>query len=76
MKYLADDVDMSKRLEIFNPTDDFENYIGIVTSRTLDLTGGFIDIAKFIGYFDTSDSMYFMIDETDEEVIADDSLIL
>ena len=76
VKYLADDVDMSKRLEIFNPTEDFENYIGIVTSRTFDLTGGFIDIAKFIGYFDTSDSMYYMIDETDEEVIADDSLIL
>ena len=76
VKCLAYDINMSKRLEIYNPTDGFENYIGIVISRTLDLTGGFIDTAKYVGYFDTSASMYFMTGATDEEVIMDDSLIL
>ena len=75
-KYLADDVAMDKRLEIYNPTEDFANYIGIVTSRTIDLTGGFIDTARYIGYFDTSSTQYYMTGAEDEEVIADNSLLI
>ena len=67
---------MDKRLEIYNPTEDFANYIGIVTSRTIDLTGGFIDTARYIGYFDTSSTQYYMTGAEDEEVIADNSLLI
>lgn len=45
MKWLADNNDMNDFHVIENPNSDFNDYSGVFIKRTLDLTGGFIDVA-------------------------------
>lgn len=49
VKMLADDNKMDDFHIIENPVDRFNNYYGMFTKRTLNLTGGFIDTATLIG---------------------------
>ena len=46
---LADDNNMEDFHIVENPVDRFNNYYGMFTKRTLNLTGGFIDTATLIG---------------------------
>lgn len=49
VKMLADDNNMEDFHIVENPVDRFNNYYGMFTKRTLNLTGGFIDTATLIG---------------------------
>ena len=49
VKFLADDNVMSDFHIVENPVDQFSNYYGMFTKRSLDLTGGFIDTATLVG---------------------------
>lgn len=75
VKYLAEDVDTNKKLIIQNAVEDLTDYIGMCTSRTLDLTGGFIDDATYIGYYDNDSATYFLTNAGDD-IIPDDNIIL
>ena len=75
VKYLANDVDTNKKLLIQNAVDGLTDYIGMCTSRTIDLTGGFVDDAKYIGYYDNDSATYFMTNAGDD-IIPDDNIIL
>lgn len=75
VKYLANDVNTNKKLLIQNAVDGLADYIGMCTSRTLDLTGGFIDDATYIGYYDNDSSTYFITNQGDD-IIPDDNIIL
>ena len=62
VKYFANTLNMNEKWIIENPTPKMDNYIGIFTARDIDLTGGFIDSAKFVGFFDKADYQYFARD--------------
>ena len=49
IKMMAEDNDMEDFHIVENPVDRFNNYYGMFTKRSLDLTGGFIDTATLIG---------------------------
>lgn len=49
VKFLADDNIMSDFHIVENSVDQFSNYYGQFTKRSLDLTGGFIDTATLVG---------------------------
>ena len=57
LKWLADNNDMGDRHVVRNPVDEFNDYVGIFTKRSLDLTGGFIDTAEMAGQV-IKDSIY------------------
>ena len=73
VKYLADDIQMDSLIQIENNRKEFNNYIGQYTKRTFDLTGGFIDNASLLGYFDISDTQ---IKAGNGELFADDNRII
>lgn len=50
---------MDNKHLVENPKSGLNNIIGYYTSRNIDLSGGFIDTAKFIGYFDLSNYYYY-----------------
>lgn len=72
VKHLIHSANMNEKWIIQNSTSNMENYIGLFTRRSINLTGGFIDNAKFVGFFDTIDYNYFM----DNELIMDDEVII
>lgn len=72
VKYLADDVIINIRRVLDNSTKGMSGYVGRYTKRTLDLTGGFVDTAELVGYFDTSAEYYYAGDE----IYADDDFLL
>lgn len=75
IKYLAEDVATNKKLIIQNAVDGLTDYIGMSISRTFDLTGGFIDDATYIGYYDNESATYFLTNAGDD-IIPDDNIIL
>lgn len=55
----AEDVEMNDGRIVENPKVGLSSYIGHYTSRNFNLTGGFVDTVKLMGYFDTGDYQYF-----------------
>ena len=72
VKYLAENSVINIRRIIENNSNQYKDYIGRYTKRTLDLTGGFIDTAELVGYFDTSADYYY----TGTELYAGDNFLL
>lgn len=69
VKHLAFDSSMDCSHTIENARQDMDNYIAMYTQRSLDLTGGMIDTAKLIGYFDDSAYYYYATDYDDPDDI-------
>lgn len=62
VKYLATDNIMDFQHYVENIRPDMDNYVARFTQRSFDLTGGMIDTAQMIGYFDTSAYEYYATD--------------
>lgn len=56
--YSNDDI-MNTVTSIENQIPGLDNYVGIAEERSFNLTGGFLDSAKFRGYYDASDKEYY-----------------
>ena len=67
---LAEDYNMDGRYWIENPNKYQGNFIAWYTSRNFDLTGGFVDTAKLIGYYYSEYDYYY----TDNELFAGDNV--
>lgn len=68
LKWLADGNDMGDLHIIENPVLDFNDYFGVFTKRSFDLTGGFIDTAEIAGTSLKHSFYKFTRDEEDETV--------
>ena len=51
IKTLADNNTMMGKQIVANSVENLSNYVGRYTSRVFDLTGGFIDDSKLVGYY-------------------------
>lgn len=61
IKQFSKDNSMIGRQVIQNEISGLGNYVGRYSSRTFNLTGGFVDDAKLVGYYEfASDSPYYM----------------
>lgn len=58
-KYLADDNGMDGWRFFQNSSDGMGDYIAMYQKRSIDLSGGFIDNTKMIGYFNQMDYLYY-----------------
>lgn len=76
LKWLATDNKMDEFHVIQNPNDQFTDYYGMYTKRTLDLTGGFIDTAELVGSTVNDNQYLFTKRETDFELIAGEDGII
>jgi len=78
IKALASDAVMDGSYLIQNSSSKYNDFVGFYTSKTLDLTGGFIEDSKFLGAFDTSNTNYYGRDTSDTEadIIMDDNKII
>lgn len=77
VKHLAIDNAMNYSHNVENIRPDMDNYIAMYTQRSLDLTGGFIDTSKMLGYFDNSAYYYYATDnENYIEYVADDNEVI
>ena len=72
VKHLISSANMNERWIVENSNPGMDKYIGIFTERNIDLTGGFIDNAVLIGYYDKADYQYYM-NELGTDYIADDN---
>ena len=59
VKHLATEISMNNNRLVENPIQGLRDYLGIFTKRTFDLTGGFIDTAELVGYFNLQDDYMF-----------------
>ena len=56
-------MDGSRSVE--NPNVELNGFVAVFEQRTFDLTGGFVDTATMLGYYDYSDRYYFATPEND-----------
>ena len=59
VQHYASDASLDGSHTIENPVTSLPDFLGVYEERTIDLTGGFLDSAKMVGYFDTSDNFYY-----------------
>ena len=59
IKYLASDIEINSMRQVENYTAEYNNYIAHYTKRNYDLSGGFIDNAELMGYFDSQDYLVY-----------------
>lgn len=76
IKWLADGNDMGDLHIVENPVEDFNDYYGVFTKRSFDLTGGFIDTAEMAGT-SLQHSIYKYLRENNIELYSgeDDGII-
>lgn len=75
VKILADDNDMEDFHIIENSVDIFNNYYGMFTKRSFDLTGGFIDTATLVGSTVKEPLVSFARSDTHELYAGGEALI-
>lgn len=73
VQHLANDIEMNGRKWVENPSPNYANFIAWYESRDIDLTGGFVDNAKLVGYY-YSDYNYYYARENDIEIYAGEEL--
>jgi len=56
IKTIASDNTMTGKQIVYNNIAELSNYVGRYSSRVFDLTGGFIDDSKLVGYYASSGS--------------------
>lgn len=72
IKALATDIDMEHRYVVENDNANYDDYIGAFSSRTFDLTGGFIQNSKLSMTFLTDANKAYFARELDlEEIFLD-----
>ena len=72
IKALATDIDMEHRYIVENDNANYDDYIGAFSSRTFDLTGGFIQNSKLSMTFLTDANKAYFARELDlEEIFLD-----
>ena len=59
IRALANDIEIDGRRWIENPNRDYADFISWYTTRNFDLTGGFIDNAKLVGYYYNDYGYYY-----------------
>lgn len=72
IQHIASDINMNDLRAVQNSVEGLDNYLSVFKERTFDLTGGFIDNAKLIAYFDTSDYSYY----TGTELYSGDNILI
>lgn len=71
VKALAMDVDIEHKYIVENDNSKYDNYVGVYSSRSFDLTGGFVHDSKLVMTFLTdADKSYFIKDTNEEELFA------
>lgn len=60
---ITSDLNMNGRRWVENPSKDYSDFIAWYTQRSFDLTGGFIDTAKMVGYYYYEYVIYYAGDE-------------
>ncbi len=77
IKNLTSNNSMSGKQIIYNSIEGLSNYVGRYSSRVFDLTGGFIDTAKLIGYYASAsaDEYYTTHFTNKEDMFTGDYLI-
>lgn len=67
---ITSDISMEGRKWIENPSKNYADFIAWYTSRSLNLTGGFIDTAKLVGYYYNDYEYHYAGNEVyiDEEI--------
>lgn len=72
IKHIASDISMNDLRAVQNEAEGYDNYLAMFTNRTFDLTGGFIDTAKLIAYFNLQDYYYY----TGTELYSGDDILI
>ena len=77
VKHIASDITMNDLRAVQNESPVCDNYLGIFSGRTFDLTGGFIDDAKLLAYFNDYDYYYYTSGNTgNEELYSGNNTLL